>query len=92
MEIGPSFRTPGRSWPRNELELDNVHVLISPSPQVRLNKNDAADVEAICEAVSRPSMRFVPIKSVEQKAILSANHVFSSRSFTSNADHLYIRD
>ena len=35
-------------------------------PYVKTNKNDAADAEAICEAVSRPSMRFVPIKSVEQ--------------------------
>ena len=34
---------------------------------VRRNKNDAADAEAICEAVSRPTMRFVPIKSVEQQ-------------------------
>ena len=35
---------------------------------VRRNKNDAADAAAICEAVSRPSMRFVPIKTVEQQA------------------------
>jgi transposase len=32
-------------------------------PYVRTNKNDAADAEAICEAVSRPSMRFVPAKT-----------------------------
>ena len=31
------------------------------------NKNDATDAEAICEAVTRPTMRFVPIKSVEQQ-------------------------
>ena len=35
---------------------------------VRRNKNDARDAEACCEAVSRPSMRFVPIKTVEQQA------------------------
>jgi transposase len=40
-------------------------------PYVKTNKNDAADVEAICEAVTRPSMRFVPIKNGEQQAILS---------------------
>jgi transposase len=40
-------------------------------PYVKTNKNDAADAEAICEAVTRPSMRFVPIKNVEQQAILS---------------------
>jgi transposase len=38
---------------------------------VKTNKNNAADAEAICEAVGRLSMRFVPIKSVEQQAILS---------------------
>jgi transposase len=37
---------------------------------VRRNKNDAADAAAICEAVTRPSMRFVPIKSVEQQSML----------------------
>jgi len=39
----------------------------------RRNKNDAADAAAICEAVSRPSMRFVPVKTVEQQAD-SATH------------------
>lgn len=37
---------------------------------VKRNKNDAADAEAICEAVLRPSMRFVPVKSAEQQAVL----------------------
>jgi transposase len=37
---------------------------------VKRSKNDAADAAAICEAVTRPSMRFVPIKSVEQQAAL----------------------
>jgi transposase len=40
-------------------------------PYVKSNKNDMADVEAICEAVTRPNMRFVPIKSVEQHSVLS---------------------
>jgi len=40
-------------------------------PYVKGNKHDAADAEAICEAVSRPSMRFVPIKNIEQQAVLS---------------------
>jgi transposase len=44
-------------------------------PYVKTNKNDAADAEAICEAVSRPNMRFVPIKSIEQQAILSVHRV-----------------
>jgi transposase len=42
-------------------------------PYVKSNKNDAADAEAICEAVARPNMRFVPIKSVEQQAVLAVH-------------------
>lgn len=43
-------------------------------PYVKTNKNDAADAAAICEAVTRPNMRFVPIKTVEQQqAILSVH-------------------
>ena len=37
---------------------------------VKRGKNDAADAEAICEAVTRPSMRFVPVKSAEQQSVL----------------------
>lgn len=37
-------------------------------PYVKRGKNDAADAEALCEAVTRPSMRFVPVKSREQQA------------------------
>jgi transposase len=39
-------------------------------PYVKRGKTDAADAEAICEAVTRPSMRFVPVKSAEQQAVL----------------------
>ena len=39
-------------------------------PYVKTNKNDVADAEAICEAVDRPNMRYVPMKTVEQQAIL----------------------
>jgi transposase len=38
-------------------------------PYVKRNKNDAADAEA-CEAVARPNMRFVPIKTMDQQSIL----------------------
>jgi transposase len=44
-------------------------------PYVKTNKNDVADAEAICEAVSRPNMRFVPIKSIEQQSVLSLHRV-----------------
>lgn len=37
---------------------------------VKRNKNDAADAEAICEAVTRPTMRFVPVKTVDQQSVL----------------------
>jgi transposase len=39
-------------------------------PYVKRQKNDAADAEAICEAVQRPSMRFVPTKTPEQQSCL----------------------
>ena len=47
--------------------------LISPQlakPYVKRSKNDAADADALCEAMSRPTMRFVPVKTVEQQAAL----------------------
>ena len=40
-------------------------------PYVKTNKHDAADAEAICEAVSRPNMQFVPMKSCDQLAVLA---------------------
>ncbi len=46
-------------------------------PYVKSNKNDRADAEAICEAVQRPNMRFVPIKSVEQQDLQSLHRVRS---------------
>ena len=42
-------------------------------PYVKRNKNDGRDAEAICEAVGRPTMRFVPVKSVEQQATLAVH-------------------
>ncbi len=42
-------------------------------PYVKTNKNDAADAEAICEAVNRHNMHFVPVKNVEQQAVLSVH-------------------
>jgi transposase len=39
---------------------------------VKRNKNDAADAQAICEAVARPTMRFVPIKTAEQQAAMAS--------------------
>src|SRR5260370_34536731 len=50
--------------------------LIPPAyvkPYVKRNKNDGRDAEAICEAVGRPTMRFVPVKSVEQQATMAVH-------------------
>src|SRR3984885_14915857 len=60
-------------WARKLTELGHTVKLISPQfvkPYVKTNKNDVADAEAICEAVGRPNMRFVPIKNTEQQALL----------------------
>jgi transposase len=59
-------------------------------PYVKANKHDAADAEAICEAVSRPSMRFVPIKSVAQQAVLSLHRARQSfvRARTAQASQI----
>ena len=54
--------------------------LIAPQfvkPYVKSNKNDAADAEAICEAVQRPKMRFVAVKSVEQQDIQAIHRMRS---------------
>src|SRR5258708_4956089 len=45
------------------------------APYRRSGKNDGNDAEAICEAVQRPSMRFVPVKSLEQQALLAMHRV-----------------
>lgn len=44
-------------------------------PYVARQKNDAADAEAICEAVTRPTMRFVPVKSPEQQSVMMLHRV-----------------
>ncbi len=46
-------------------------------PYVKSNKNDAVDAEAICEAVQRPNMRFVPVKFIEQQDIQSVHRIRS---------------
>jgi transposase len=60
-------------WARKLMEFGHTVKLIAPQfvkPYVKTNKHDAADAEAICEAVGRPNMRFVPIKNTEQQALL----------------------
>lgn len=65
-------------WARKLQKFGHTVRLMAPQfvkPYVKSQKNDAADAEAICEAVTRPSMRFVPVKSVEQQAILAVHRV-----------------
>lgn len=68
-------------WARKLQSLGHTVRLMAPQfvkPYVKTNKNDAADAEAICEAVSRPSMRFVPLKNVEQQSVLALHRVRQS--------------
>jgi transposase len=67
-------------WARKLEALGHTVKLIAPQfvkPYVKTNKNDALDAEAIWEAVTRPNMRFVPIKSLEQQAVLSLHRARS---------------
>lgn len=60
-------------WARLLTSFGHEVKLIAPQlvkPYVKRSKNDAADAEALCEAMSRPAMRFVPVKTVDQQAAL----------------------
>lgn len=60
-------------WARLLTSLGHEVRMIAPQlvkPYVKRGKNDAADAEALCEAMSRPTMRFVPVKSAEEQAAL----------------------
>lgn len=72
--IGIEAGRASHHWARELTKLGHTVRLMPPQyvkPYVKTNKNDAADAEAICEAVCRPSMRFVPVKSLDQRAILA---------------------
>ncbi len=81
-------------WAR-ELEARGFAVrLIAPQfvkPYVKSNKNDANDAEAICEAMSRPNMRFVAVKSVEQQDIQATHRIRSELMTQRNAKSNQIR-
>jgi transposase len=65
-------------WARELGALGHQVKLIPPSyvkPYAKRQKNDAADAEAICEAVTRPTMRFVEAKSHEQQSVMVLHKV-----------------
>jgi transposase len=78
--IGIEACSSAHHWARELTRLGHEVRLLPPQyvkPYVKRNKSDAADAEAICEAVGRPNMRFVPIKTEEQQAILALHRVRS---------------
>jgi len=80
-EIGMEACSGAHHWAR-ELQGRGYRVKLIPpqyvKPYVKSQKNDATDAEAICEAMSRPGMRYVAVKSVEQQDIQAVHRVRSS--------------
>jgi transposase len=80
-EIGMEACAGAHHWARELQKLGFKVKLIAPQfvkPYVKSNKNDAADAEAICEAMARPGMRFVPIKNSEQQDLQALHRVRAS--------------
>jgi transposase len=78
--VGMEASNGAHYWAKTLSELGHDVRLISPqfvTPYVKSNKNDRNDAEAICEAVGRPNMRFVAVKSSEQLAIQAVHRIRS---------------
>ena len=76
--IGLEACSGAHEWARRFALHGHTVKLMAPkfvAPYRKSGKNDSTDAEAICEAVGRPSMRFVPVKSVEQQAMLTLHRV-----------------
>ena len=76
--IGLEACTGAHEWARRFQSLGHTVRLMAPAfvtPYRKSGKNDGNDAEAICEAVSRPSMRFISIKTVAQQALLTLHRV-----------------
>lgn len=81
-------------WATKIESLGHTVKLIAPQfvkPYVKSNKNDAADAEAICEAVGRPNMRFVPVKNSEQQSVLALHRARQNLIKTRTAQANQIR-
>jgi transposase len=92
-EIGMEACSSGHYWARRLQSLGHTVKLMAPQfvrPYVKTNKSDARDAEAICEAVTRPTMRFVPIKTAEQQAMLALHRARQGfvKARTAQANHL----
>jgi len=77
-EIGMEACSGAHHWARILRQKGFTVKLIAPQfvkPYVKNNKNDAKDAEAICEAMSRPTMRFVSVKTVEQQDIQAVHRI-----------------
>jgi transposase len=76
--IGMEACSGAHEWGRRFVAMGHAVRLMAPKfiiPYRKSGKNDGNDAEAICEAVSRPSMRFVPLKSLEQQSVLVLHRV-----------------
>ena len=76
--IGMEACSGAHEWARQFTQLGHTVRLMAAkfvAPYRKSGKNDGNDAEAICEAVARPNMRFVPIKSLDQQAVLTLHRV-----------------
>lgn len=76
--VGMEACSGAHEWARQIQTFGHEVRIMAPrfvAPYRRSGKNDSNDAEAICEAVQRPSMRFVPVKSAEQQAVLTVHRV-----------------
>jgi transposase len=76
--VGMEACATAHHWAREISAFGHTAKLMPPAyvkAYVKRNKNDAADAEAICEAVTRPTMRFVPVKDAEQQSVLLLHRV-----------------
>jgi transposase len=81
-------------WARRLQTIGYTVTLIAPQfvkPYVKSNKNDANDAEAMCEAMSRPGMRFVAVKTVEQRDVQAVHRVRAGLMGQRNAKANQIR-
>lgn len=90
--VGMEACASAHHWAREIAALGHPVRMMPPAyvkPYVKRNKTDVADAEAICEAVTRPTMRFVPVKTAEQQAasmiLRTRELLMRQRSQTANA-------